>query len=146
MDEHYLKHPTYGILQMQDFLFNEHQITANYKRVQRLLRLMGVMDIYPMRNLSKLGQAKYIRSYLLKGLNVMHPNQVWAIDSTYIPMKKGFMYLVAIIDLYCRYVVGRDIFNTLDAENYLMVLKRAIDENGKPEIINSDQGSQFTCP
>lgn len=146
MDEHYLKHPTYGILQMQDFLLNDHQITVNYKRVQRLLRLMGIMAIYPRRNLSKLGQAKYIRPYLLKGLEITHPNQVWAIDITYIPMIKGFMYLVAIIDLYSRYVVAWDIFNTLDAENSLMVLKRAINENGKPEIINSDQGSQFTCP
>ena len=146
MDEHYLKHPTYGILQMQDFLLNDHQITANHKRVQRLLRLMGVIAIYPRRNLSKLGQVKYIRPYLLKGLEITHPNQVWAIDITYIPMIKGFMYLVAIIDLYSRYVVAWDIFNTLDAENSLMVLKRAINENGKPEIINSDQGSQFTCP
>lgn len=145
MDEHHLKHPTHGILQMQDFLQNEHQIRVNYKRVQRLLRLMGIMAIYPKRNLSKLGHAKYIRPYLLRGLKIDHPNQVWAIDITYIPMAKGFMYLIAIIDVFSRYVVAWDVYNSLDAENALNLVKRAIAEHGKPEIINSDQGSQFTC-
>ncbi len=145
MDEHYLKHPTHGILQMQDFLYHEHQITANYKRVQRLLRLMGIMAIYPKRNLSKLGHSKYIRPYLLKGLPINRPNQVWAIDITYIPMAKGFMYLIAIIDIYSRFVVSWDVFNTLDADNALNLLKQAIRKHGSPEIINSDQGSQFTC-
>jgi len=145
MDEHHMKHPTHGILQMQDHLYHEHQITANYKRVQRLLRLMGIMAIYPKRNLSKLGQAKYIRPYLLKKLQINRPNQVWAIDITYIPMAKGFMYLVAIIDVYSRFVVAWDVFNTLDADNSLKLLKQAISQHGQPEIINSDQGSQFTC-
>jgi putative transposase len=145
MDEHNIQHPTHGILQMQDFLQNEHQITANYKRVQRLLRLMGIMAVYPKRNLSKLGHAKYIRPYLLRGLKIDHPNQVWAIDITYIPMAKGFMYLIAIIDVFSRYVVAWDVYNSLDAENALNLLKSAIAKHGKPKIINSDQGSQFTC-
>ncbi len=145
-DEHHIEHPTHGILQMQDFLFNEKKISANYKRVHRLLRLMGIIAIYPKRNFSKLGLAKYIRPYLLRGLEITRPNQVWAIDITYIPMAKGFMCLVAIIDLYSRYVVPWDVFNTLDADNSLGLLKRAISKHGKPEIINSDQGSQFTCP
>jgi len=106
---------------------------------------MGLMAIYPKKNLSKLGNAKYIKPYLLKGLKIIRPNQVWAVDITYIPMAKGFMYLTAIIDLYSRYVVGWDVFNSLDAENTLEVLKRAIENYGNPEIINSDQGSQFTC-
>lgn len=144
MDEHYLKHPTAGVLRMQDFLFALGFI-VNHKRVRRLLRKMGLMAIYPKRNLSKLGLAKYIRPYLLKGLAIDHPNQVWAIDITYIPMAKGFLYLTAIIDLYSRYVVGWGISNTLDAECSLDVLKEAINQHGKPEIINSDQGSQFTC-
>ena len=144
MDEHYLDQPTYGVLQMQDFLFLCGFI-VNHKRVRRLLRKMGLMAIYPKRNLSKLGNAKYIRPYLLKGLKAVRPNQVWAVDITYIPMTGGFMYLTAIIDLYSRYIVGWDIFNTLDAENTLEVLKQAIARHGKPEIINSDQGSQFTC-
>jgi putative transposase len=143
MDEEFLEHPTHGVLQMQDFLFALGFI-VNTKRVRRLLRKMNIMAIYPKRNLSKLGHAKYIRPYLLRGLRINMPNQVWEIDITYIPMEKGFMYLVAIIDVYSRYVVGWDVFNSLDTENSLNVLKDAIENNGKPEIINSDQGSQFT--
>lgn len=144
MDEHYLKHPTQGVLRMQDFLF-ALGFVVNHKRVRRLLRIMGLMAIYPKKNLSKLGLKKYIHPYLLKGLKIERPNQVWAIDITYIPMKSGFMYLTAIIDLYSRYIVGWGISNTLEAEASLEVLKQAINERGKPEIINSDQGSQFTC-
>jgi putative transposase len=144
MDEHHLEHPTHGVLQMQDYLFLCSFI-VNTKRVRRLLRLMGIMALYPKRNLSKLGLAKYIRPYLLKGLKIIRPNQVWGIDITYIPMANGFMYLTAIIDLYSRYIVGWDVFNSLNAENTLGVLKLAIDKHGKPDIINSDQGSQFTC-
>ena len=144
MDEHYLDHPTHGVLQMQDYLLLIG-LCVNHKRVRRLLRLMGIMAIYPKRNLSKLGLTKYIRPYLLKGLEIKRPNQVWAIDITYIPMAKGFMYLTAIIDLYSRYIVAWDVFNTLHAETTLSVLQQAIRRHGKPEIINSDQGSQFTC-
>ena len=144
MDEHYLKHPTEGVLRIQDLLLSLG-IVANHKRIRRLLRLMGLMAIYPKKNLSKLGQKKYIHPYLLKGLKVYRPNQVWAIDITYIPMKHGFLYLTAIIDLYSRYIVGWGISNTLVAEASLSVMRQAVKEHGKPEIINSDQGSQFTC-
>ena len=144
MDEHYLDHPTYGVLQMQDYLLLLGFV-INVKRVRRLLRKMGIMAIYPKRNLSKLGSAKYIRPYLLRGLKAERPNQVWAVDITYIPMAGGFMYLTAIIDLYSRYVVGWDVFNTLAAENTLEVFKQAVAKHGKPGIINSDQGCQFTC-
>lgn len=92
-----------------------------------------------------MGLKKYIHPYLLKGLKITRPNQVWAIDITYIPMKNGFLYLTAIIDVYSRYIVGWGISNTLEAEAALNVLKQAIKDYGKPEIINSDQGSQFTC-
>lgn len=144
MDEYHLDHPTYGVLQMQDYLRSiGHE--ANHKRVRRLMHLMGVNVIYPRRNLSKLGHAKYIRPYLLRGLSFVRANQVWQIDITYIPMARGFMYLVAIIDVYSRFVVGWDVFNSLDSENTLSVFKHAIYQYGKPEIINSDQGSQFTC-
>jgi putative transposase len=145
MDEHYLDHPTEGVLQMQDYLLL-CSFVVNTKRVRRLLRLMGIMAIYPKRNLSKLGLKKYIRPYLLKGLDITRPNQVWGVDITYIPMANGFMYLTAIIDHYSRYIVSWDVFNNMNAENTLEVFKRAIEEHGKPEIINSDQGSQFTCP
>ncbi len=143
MDEHQLKHPTYGVLQVQDYLFSEGH-KANHKRVRRLLRLMGIMAIYPKRDLSKLGKAKYIHPYLLRGMDITKPNQVWEIDITYIPMAKGFMYLTAIIDVYSRFVVGWNISNNLEAENCLQVLINAIAKYGKPDIVNSDQGSQFT--
>jgi putative transposase len=144
LDEHYLDHPTEGVIRMRDFLL-ALGIVANHKRVRRLLRLMGLMAIYPKKNLSRLGQAKYIRPYLLKNLKITRPNQVWAIDITYIPMPKGFLYLTAIIDVYSRYVVGWGLSNSLDASCSLNVTKEAIQRYGKPEIINSDQGSQFTC-
>lgn len=144
MDEHFMDRPTAGVLRMQDFLLTLGMV-VNHKRIRRLLRLMGLMAIYPKRNLSKLGDRKYIHPYLLKGLVIDRPNQVWAIDITYIPMKTGFMYLTVIIDVYSRFIVGWGISNSLDAEASLAVLKQAISDYGTPEIINSDQGSQFTC-
>jgi len=144
IDEHHLEHPTHGVVQIRDFL-RLNGFTIGAKRVRRLMRLMGIEVIYPKRNLSKLGHAKYIRPYLLRGLQVIRPNQVWGIDITYIAMRHGFMYLIAIIDHYSRYIVAWDIFNSLDAENAIKVLRQAIKEHGKPEILNSDQGSQFTC-
>jgi putative transposase len=144
IDAHCLIHPTDGVLRVQDFLFTLG-IIVNHKRVRRLLRLMGLMAIYPKRNLSKLGLSKYIHPYLLRGLSIERSNQVWEIDITYIPMAKGFLYLTAIIDVHSRYIVGWGLSNSLMAENCLDVLQKAISENGKPEIVNSDQGSQFTC-
>jgi putative transposase len=144
MDEKHLKHPTYGVLQMQDFLGSKG-LTVNHKRVRRLLRLMGIMAHYPQRNLSKLGKREYIKPYLLKDLVIECPNQVWAIDITYIPMQHGFMYLTAIIDHYSRFVLGWKLHNTLEAIHCLDLLKESIAIYGKPQIVNSDQGSQFTC-
>jgi len=145
MDEECLEHPTKGVLGMVDFL-RDLGILIGPKRIRRLLRKMGIMAIYPKRNLSKRGLAKYIHSYKLRGLEVTHSNHVWCIDITYIPMKKGFLYLTAIIDVYSRYIVGWDISNSLDAENSQKVLRKAISDHGKPDIVNSDQGSKFTCP
>lgn len=144
MDEENLKHPTKGVEQMVDFLFALN-IIVGPKRVRRLLRKIGIMAIYPQRNLSKLGLAKYIHSYKLRNLEITHSNQVWCIDITYIPMKRGFLYLTAIIDVYSRYIVMWNLSNSMEAEVSLEVLKEAIRKHGKPEIINSDQGSQFTC-
>jgi putative transposase len=144
MDEEFLDHPTKGVEGMVDFLFLLGFMVGP-KRIRRLLRKMGVMAIYPQRNLSKLGLARYIHSYKLRGLELTHSNQVWCIDITYIPMKRGFLYLTAIIDVYSRYVVGWGLSNSLDAGNSLKVLHKAISDFGKPEMVNSDQGSQFTC-
>jgi putative transposase len=145
MDEEFIERPTKGVLGMVDYLVGLGFLIGP-KRVRRLLRKMGIMALYPKRNLSKRGLAKYIHSYKLRGLEVTHSNHVWCIDITYIPMKKGFLYLTAIIDVYSRYIVGWDISNSLDAENSLKVLRKAISDHGKPDIVNSDQGSQFTCP
>ena len=106
---------------------------------------MCLEPIYPKRNLSKLGTVKYIHPYLLRNLAITQPNQVWAIDITYIPMKSGFMYLTAIIDVYSRFIVGWQISNSLAQETQTSVLHRAIERYGKPQIINSDQGAQYTC-
>lgn len=144
LDERYLDKPSHGVLRMQDFL-SDNGYLVNEKRVRRLLRKMGILAIYPKPNLSKLGHPKYIHPYLLRHLEINRPKQVWAIDITYIPMAKGFQYLTAIIDLYSRYVVGWDVSNSLDAESSHRVLRQAIAKYGKPEIMNSDQGSQFTC-
>ncbi len=143
IDKEHFRFPTHGVLQMQDYLFSEGLI-VNVKRVRRLMRLMGILVIFPQRNLSKLGQAQYKRPYLLRGLIIDRKNQVWQIDITYIALSKGFMYLTAVVDVFSRYCVGWGIYNNLEAENSLHVLKNAIEKYGLPEIINSDQGSQFT--
>lgn len=144
LDERYLSYPTEGVLQMQDYLRSQGY-SINHKRVRRLLRKMGLMAIFPKPNLSKLGKAEYIYSYLLRNLSIKQSNQVWQIDITYVPMAKGFMYLVAIIDVYSRFVVGWDISNSMDADWVVETLQVTLSRHGKPQIINSDQGSQFTC-
>lgn len=144
IDKHHIKHPYKGVLQMQDYLKKEgYQV--NVKRVRRLMRKMVIYPIYPKQNLSKLGKAKYIHPYLLRGLRITNPNQVWAIDISYIPMKHGFMYLTVVIDWYSRYIIGWQLSNTLEAETQTDLLEGLIEIYGKPEIINSDQGSQYTC-
>jgi putative transposase len=140
MDRLFTEDPTLGVIGMQDEL-REQGLFYNVKRIRRLLRKMSVEAIYPKRNLSKLGQAKYVYPYLLKNLAVNRSNQVWAIDITYIPMAKGFMYLTAIIDVYSRYIVGWQLSNSLDKETQTTLLTACVDKYGKPEVINSDQGS-----
>ena len=143
MDEHFINHPTKGVLQMQDFLKSKGH-NVNVKRIRRLLRLMGIEALYPKRNLSRLGKSKYIKPYLLRNRKISNPNEVWAIDISYIPMQKGFMYLTAVIDLYSRYVVGWQLSNTLEVEIQTELIDQLIIQYGKPDIINSDQGSQYT--
>lgn len=144
IDKRHLEKPTHGVLRMQDFLSAQGYV-INEKRVRRLMRKMDLMPVYPKPNLSKLGQVKYIHPYLLCNLAFTHANQVWEIDITYVPMAKGFMYLTAIIDVYSRFVVSWDVSNSLDAESSHRVLRSAIERYGKPQMVNSDQGSQFTC-
>jgi transposase IS3/IS911 family protein len=116
------------------------------KRVRRLMRKMAIEAHYPKPSLSKLGRARYIHPYLLRHMNVTRPNQVWSTDITYISMPCGHAYLYAIIDVYSRLIVGWGLYTTLEAKNAVEVLEKAIEQYGKPQIINSDQGSQYTCP
>jgi putative transposase len=143
LDEQYTKTPFYGVLRMKEWLRREgHDV--NEKRVRRLLRKMGLMAIYPKPNLSKPAPGHKTYPYLLKGVTVERPNQVWATDITYVRMQAGFLYLVAILDWYSRYVLSWELSNTMDTEFCLSALERALRHHGKPEIFNSDQGSQFT--
>lgn len=144
MDKHILEEPTAGVLTMQSML-SDNGIKAGYERVRRLMRKANIRPIYPRRHLTVLGEKKYVHPYLLKDLEINRANQVWEIDITYIPMEKGFMYLTAIIDVYSRAIMAWGLSNTLDAQASLEVVKQAIKTKGKPEILNSDQGSQFTC-
>lgn len=120
-----------------------YKISKN--RIERLYyRIMGLQAIMPGKHTSRRNKEHKVYPYLLRKLTVDHPNQVWAIDITYIPMRKGFMYLVAIIDLHSRYVLNWSVSNSMDAQWCKETLEEAIDRHGKPEIINTDQGSQFT--
>lgn len=143
MDKHLLHHPTEGVMSMVYYLRG-----AGYevgpKRVRRLFKLMGRKTLYRKRNLSKMGLKSYIHPYLLRNLDINRPNQVWCTDITYIPMKKGFMYMTAFIDVYSRKIMSYGISNTMTTKWCMEVLQEGIKRYGKPEIINSDQGAQYT--
>jgi putative transposase len=143
LDEQYLLTPYYGIRKMTAWLLREG-FSVNRKRVARLMRLMGLQTLYPKKDLSKPNVEAKKYPYLLKGLTINCVHQVWATDITYIPMKKGFMYLVAIIDLYTRKILSWALSNTLEVNFCTKILQEALDKYGKPDIFNSDQGSQFT--
>lgn len=144
IDQCHLKHPYYGSRRVRNWVADFHDLTVNRKRVQRLMRQMGITALYPKRNLSRRNQAHHVYPYLLKGLTIDHANQVWAADMTYIPMAKGFVYLVAIIDWYSRKVLSWQVSNTLDADFCVNALRQALRRYGRPEIFNTDQGCQFT--
>ena len=146
MDEHYLHHPFKGANRMHTWLTMDNGYKVSKNRIERLYyTVMGLRAIMPGKHTSRRHKAHKVYPYLLRNLKVDRPNQAWAMDITYIPMKKGFMYLAAIIDLYSRYVVNWSVSNTMDAEWCRQTLEEAIAMHGKPEIINIDQGSQFTC-
>ena len=144
IDEMYTKHPEYGYRRMTIILNRDFGIGINRKRTRRYMREMGIHGFCPGPNLSKRLHGKYIYPYLLRGLNIDRPNQVWSIDITYCRMRHGFMYLTAIIDWYSHFIVGFMLSNTLEKTSVIEALKKAMREHGKPEIINSDQGCQFT--
>lgn len=143
MDRHLTKHPTEGVKSMV-FLLMSMGFIVGPKRIRRLFRIMGRNTIYRRKNLTKSGMKEFIKPYLRRNLKITHANQVWCTDITYIPMKKGFMYMTAIIDVYSRKIVGWGISNTMSAQWCRNVLEDAIARHGKPEIVNSDQGCQYT--
>jgi putative transposase len=143
LDEQYFKTPFYGTLRLTALL-SETGFCVNKKRVRRLMKLINWQTIYREPRTTICDKTHYKYPYLLKGLKIERINQVWAMDITYIPMRNGFMYLAAIIDLHSRYVVGWSLSNSMTAEWCADVLEEAILKFGKPEIFNTDQGSQFT--
>ena len=145
MDEHYIHHPFKGARRMHVWLTKDRGYTVSKNRIERLYyKVMGLRAILPGRHTSRRYKQHKVYPYLLRNLEVTKVNQVWATDITYIPMAKGYMYLVAIIDLKSRYVVNWSVSNSMDATWCAEALEEAIKLHGAPEIINTDQGSQFT--
>lgn len=142
MDEQYLLTPFYGYRRIWAHL-HQQGYQVNLKRIHRLYRLMGIEAMYCKPNLSKPNLAHKIYPYLLRQVPILKPDHVWSTDITYVPMKQGFLYLVAVIDWYSRYVLSWELSNSLDTNFCLTALEKALSQ-GKPEVFNTDQGTQFT--
>ena len=145
IDRIYTKHPSLGSRKITKLLRKQSEWRrVNRKRVYRLMQLMGIEAIYPKPKLSKSDESYPKYPYLLKGLEIKAPNQVWCSDITYIPTERGFVYLTVIMDWYSRYVLSWEVSNSMESSFCTKALKRAITRHGKPDIFNSDQGSQYT--
>ena len=144
IDYWHTKLPCAGVRKLKRLLLEHDNLSVGRKLIRRLMDEMGIYVIYPKPNLSKPGKEHKRFPYLLRNKSICFPNQVWAIDITYIPMKNGHMYLSAVIDWHSRFVVGWALSDTLDAAPVVEMLKGAMDRHGTPCIVNSDQGSQFT--
>jgi len=143
IDEEYTRHPFYGSRKMRDFL-QRKGYEVNRKRVQRLMRVMGLESIAPKKRTSIPEKAHKIYPYLLRGLEISYSNQVWCSDITYIRLRGGFVYLTVVMDWYSRYVLSWEVSVTMDDGFCVSALERALRLPGKPEIFNTDQGSQYT--
>ena len=144
IDQEYMAHPFQGSRRLTIWLRSEgHEV--NRKRVQRLMRLMGLEAVYPKPRLSVRGAGHKVYPYLLRGVTIERVNQVWSTDITYIPLAQGFMYLTAVMDWHSRYVLSWRLSNTLDVDFCLDALEEAL-SRGCPEVFNTDQGVQFTSP
>ena len=143
LDEVHMKYPFYGSRRICDW-FEDRGEKINRKRIQRLMRLIGIEAIYPKKKTSQPGKGHKIYPYLLKGLKIKGVNEVWATDITYIPMAKGSLYLVAVMDLYSRKVLSWRVSNTMDTTFCVDAVEEAIRVYGTPKIFNTDQGAQFT--
>jgi putative transposase len=144
LDELHLKYPFYGSRKLA-FELKREGLDANRKRIQRLMQTMGLKSLAPKPNTSEPHPEHVKYPYLLRGLSIVRANQVWASDITYIPMKSGFVYLVAIIDWYTRRVLSWRLSNTMDGGFCVEALREALDVHGSPEIFNTAQGAQFTA-
>jgi putative transposase len=143
IDQEYTAHPFLGSRRLTAWLIGQGE-AVNRKRVQRLMRLMGLEAIYPKPKLSAARAGHRIYPYLLRGVSIQRPDQVWSTDITYAPLASGFMYLAAVIDWFSRYVVAWRLSNTLDGSFCLELLDEALAQ-GRPEVFNTDQGVQFTA-
>ena len=144
IDEQYTRQPVYGSRRMAVWLKEDCGEPVNRKRVQRLMRVMGLEAIYPKPKLSTGRRNHKVYPYLLRDVTVSRPDQVWSTDITYVPLPQGFMYLAAVLDWHSRYVIAWRLSNTLDGEFCLEMLDEALSQ-GKPEVFNTDQGVQFTA-
>ena len=144
IDASHMEHPYYGSRRIKGWLLDEHGRVVARRRVMRLMRKMGIVPIYPKRNTSRPNKEYETFPYLLRGLSIDRPNQVWCADISYIPMVRGFLYLMAIMDWHSRKVLSWRLSNTMDAHFCLEALDEAIGRFGVPEIFNTDQGAQFT--
>jgi len=144
IDRYFLLHPYYGVERMVDYLNKDLGYRVNEKRVRRLYKIMNLKTIYPKPITTKRDEATYKYPYLLRNLKVTQPNEVWQTDITYVPMFRGFMYMAAIIDVYSRKILGWSISNTMTTKWCVELLEDTIKTHGKPQIHNSDQGSQYT--
>lgn len=145
IDELYLENPCCGSRSISRQLKRQGIKSANRKRIQRLMRIMGIEAIYPKPKTTRTHPEHKIYPYLLRNIKINRPSQVWAADITYIPMERGFMYLVAVMDWYSRKILSWRVSNTLEPSFCIDALNEAIAKYGCPEIFNTDQGAQFTC-
>ena len=143
MDKEYTRHPFYGSRKMVAYLRRQGH-AVNRKRIQRLMRKMGIQSVAPKPNTSQARKGHQVYPYLLKGLEINRPHQVWSTDITYIRLAHGFVYLAAVIDLYTRQVLSWEVSVTMEDSFCVSVLERALRLYPKPEIFNTDQGVQFT--
>jgi putative transposase len=140
-----MEFPYYGSRRLAVVLAQELQQAINRKRVQRLMHVLGIEALYPKPNLSRPAPGHRIYPYLLRGLEIERPNQVWSSDITYVPLRSGFLYLVAVMDWFSRLVLSWELSNTADSVFCRWALEAAL-ARGQPQIFNSDQGAQFTAP
>lgn len=143
IDEEYTRHPFYGTRKMRDWL-NQQGHRVNRKRVQRLMHRMGLESVAPKPNTSKAAKSHKVYPYLLRGLQIERPNQVWCSDLTYIRLSGGFVYLTAVMDWHSRYVLSWEVSVTMQEDFCVSALESALRRHGVPEIFNTDQGVQYT--